>query len=191
MAKPRKKYNPMKLMRLKTHKFQMHWEVEDARRIIELHHLLGGVDPQESTHTPTTVWTAAHKGDLALALKTRTIQSEQSFHILSRVHAVEETTGETVDCEIEVATPDRLEFWQFLGDEEADIYIQDGPFKTKWLGFNGELEKYLASVGEGKNFVVKSNHCVLTCFSTFKSFADERRFKEIKLNLGLGVGVDG
>ncbi|ENU67946.1 TPA: hypothetical protein LUJ82_000825 [Acinetobacter baumannii] len=191
MAKPRKKYNPMKLVPKKIHKFQMHWEVEEARRIIEIHHLLGGVDPQESTHTPLEIWMNAHHGDLALALKTRAIESEQSFHIFSRVHAVEETTGETVDCEIELATPDRMEFWQFLGDEEAELYVQDGPFKKKWLGFNGELEKYLNSVGEGKTFVVKTNHCVLTCFSAFKSFADEQKFKSKKLSLGIGVGVDG
>ena len=45
---------------------QMFWEVGEAKRIIEMHHLLNGVNPQESTHTPLEVWMRAHKGDLAL-----------------------------------------------------------------------------------------------------------------------------
>ena len=50
MKKRNKKYNPKQIVKQKVHKFQMTWEVNEAKRIIEMHHLLGGVDPQESTH---------------------------------------------------------------------------------------------------------------------------------------------
>lgn len=55
MKKRNKKYNPKQIVKQKVHKFQMTWEVNEAKRIIEMHHLLGGVDPQESTHTPLEV----------------------------------------------------------------------------------------------------------------------------------------
>ena len=47
MKKRNKKYNPKQIVKQKVHKFQMTWEVNEAKRIIEMHHLLGGVDPQE------------------------------------------------------------------------------------------------------------------------------------------------
>lgn len=191
MKKRNKKYNGKQVVKQKVHKFQMTWEVNEAKNIIELHHLLNGVDPQESTHTPLKVWMKAHKGDLALALKTQTIPAEQSFHIVSRIHAVNDKTGETVDCEFQLATDTVMHLWQFLGDIESDIYVNDGGFKKKWLGFNHELEAYLKEVGNGE-FVVKTNHCCLTCFSTFKSFRHEMEFKSIKLmNPEFGLGVEG
>ena len=188
MKKRNKKYNPKQIVKQKVHKFQMTWEVNEAKRIIEMHHLLGGVDPQESTHTPLEVWMNAHKGDLALALKTQTIPPEQSFHIVSRIHAVNKETGEEVDVDFQLATATTMHLWQFLGDVDSDIYVEDGGFKKKWLGFNSELEKYLESI-EG-DFEIKTNHCCLTCFSTFASFRHEMEFKARKLMLmGQGLGV--
>ena len=188
MKKRNKKYNPKQIVKQKVHKFQMTWEVNEAKRIIEMHHLLGGVDPQESTHTPLEVWMNAHKGDLALALKTQTIPPEQSFHIVSRIHAVNKETGEEVDVDFQLATATTMHLWQFLGDVDSGIYVEDGGFKKKWLGFNSELEKYLESI-EG-DFEIETNHCCLTCFSTFASFRHEMEFKARKLMLmGQGLGV--
>lgn len=188
MTKRNKKYNPKKIIKQKVHKFQMFWEVNEAKRIIELHHLMNGVDPQESTHTPLKVWMKAHKGDLALALKTQTIPAEQSYHIVSRIHAVNKETGESVDVEFQLATATTMHLWQFLGDEDADIYVYDGGFKKKWLGFNHELESYMNEIAKG--FEIVTNHCCLTCFSSFKSFRHEMEFKATKLvNPELGLGV--
>ncbi|WP_180008252.1 hypothetical protein [Acinetobacter sp. YH12238] len=185
MKKRNKKYNPNQIIQQKVHKFQMTWEVNEAKRIIEMHHLLGGVDPQESEHTPLEVWMNAHKGDLALALKTQTIPPEQSFHIVSRIHAVNKETGEAVDVEFQLATATIMHLWQFLGDEDSDIYVEDG---KKWLGFNSELEEYLESI-EG-DFEVVTNHCCLTCFSSFISARHQMKFKAHKLMLmGQGLGV--
>ena len=189
-VKRNKKYNPMQVVKLKVHKFQMTWEVNEAKRIIEMHHLLNGVNPQESTHTPLNVWMSAHKGDLALALKIRAIPTEQSFHIVSRIHAVNKESGESVDVEFQLATATVMDFWQFLGNEDSDIYVEDGGFKRKWLGFNHELEKYLDEI-EG-DFEIVTNHCCLTCFTSFKSFRHEMEFKSVKLvngNFGLGVAA--
>lgn len=187
-VKRNKKYNPMQVVKLKAHKFQMTWEVNEAKRTIEMHHLLNGVNPQESTHTPLNVWMSAYKGDLALALKIQAIPLEQSFHIVSRIHAVNKESGESVDVEFQLATATIMHFWQFLGDEDSDIYVEDGGFKRKWLGFNHELEKYLDEI-EG-DFEIVTNHCCLTCFTSFKSFRHEMEFKSVKLvngNFGLGV----
>lgn len=187
MKKRNKKYNPKQIVMQKAHKLQMTWEVNEAKSIIELHHLMNGVNPQESTHTPLKVWMNAHKGDLALALKTQTISAEQSFHIVSRVHAVNKETGESVDVEFQLATATCMHLWQFLGDEDSDIYVEDGGFKKKWLGFNHELEKYLSEI-EGE-FEIVTNHCCLTCFSSFRSFRHEMEFKSVKLSNGYGLGV--
>ena len=188
MKKRTKKYNGKQIVKQKVHKFQMTWEVNEAKRIIEMHHLLNGVNPQESTHTPLKVWMKAHKGDLALGLKTQTIPEEQSFHIVSRIHAVNKETGEAVDIEYQLATETVMHLWQFLGDEDSEIYVNDGGFKKKWLGFNHELEKYLEEI-EG-DYEVVTNHCCLTCFSSFKSFQHEVQFKSIKLmNPEYGLGV--
>ena len=185
--KRNKKYNPNKIIKQKVHKFQMSWEVNEAKRIIEMHHLLNGVNPQESTHTPLEVWMRAHKGDLALGLKTQTIPAEQSFHIVSKIHAVNPRTGEAVDVEFQLATPQTMHLWQFLGDVDSDLYIEESGIKTKWLGFNSELEKYLEEI-EGE-FEIVTNHCCLTCFSSFKSFRHEVEFKSIKLMNQYGLGV--
>lgn len=175
----------MQVIKQKVRKFQMFWEVSEAKQIIELHHLLNGVDPQESTHTPLKVWMNAHKGDLALALKTQTIPPEQSFHIVSKVHALNKETGETVDVEFQLATPETMHLWEFLGDVESNVYIEEAGIKTKWLGFNHALEKYLNSIYG--DYEIVTNHCCLTCFSTFKSFAHEREFKSIKMVNGYGL----
>ena len=188
MQKRKKKYNGKQIIKQKVHKFQMAWEVNEAKRIIEMHHLLNGVNPQESTHTPLKVWMRAHKGDLALALKTQTIPAEQSFHIVSRVHAVNKETGEAVDVEYELATPSAMDMWQFLGGDDSDVYIEDAGFKKKWLGFNHEFEKYLNDIGG--DYEIVTNHCCLTCFSSFKSFQHEIQFKSVKLmNREYGLGV--
>ena len=177
----KKKYNGKQIVKQKVHKMQMSWEVGEASRIIEMHHLLDGVNPKESTHTPLNVWMKAHKGDLALGLKTQTIPAEQSFHIVSRVHAVHPDTGDAVDLEYQLATPNIMHLWQFLGDVESEY--------EDWKGFNHELDKYLAEVALG--FEVITNHCCLTCFTSFKSFAHERQFKAVKLmNSGLGLGIN-
>lgn len=188
MQKRKKKYNGKQIIKQKVHKFQMTWEVNEAKSIIEMHHLLDGVSPQESTHTPLKVWMRAHNGDLALGLKTQTIPAEQSFHIVSRIHAVNKETGESVDVEYQLACPQPMHLWQFLGDEESDIYVEDGGFKKKWFGFNHELEKYLDDI-EG-DYEIVTNHCCLTCFSSFKSFQHEIQFKSVKLmNREYGLGV--
>lgn len=189
MKKPRnKKYNGKQTIKQKVHKMQMFWEVDEAKRIIEMHHLLNGVNPQESTHTPLEVWMRAHKGDLALGLKTQTIPAEQSFHIVSKIHAVDNETGASIDVEFQLATPETMHLWEFLGDVDSDIYVNDGGFKKKWLGFNHELEKYLESI-EG-DYVIKENNCCLTCFTSFKSFAHQRQFEAVKLmNREYGLGV--
>ena len=186
--KPKRKYNPKQIIKQKVHKFQMLWEVNEAKRIIEMHHLLNGVDPQQSTFTPLKVWMRAHKGDLALALKTQTIPCEQSFHIASKVELLT-ATGETVVCDFQLATPQTMHLWQFLGDVDSDLYIEESGIKMKWLGFEHELNKYLKSIA-GENHEVITNHCCLTCFSSFKSFRHEIEFKSIKLtNLEYGLGV--
>lgn len=100
---------------------------------------------------------------------------------MSRVHAVHPDTGEAVDLEYQLATPNIMHLWEFLGDAESDY--------EDWHGFNHELEKYLAEVALG--FEVITNHCCLTCFTSFKSFAHERQFKAVKLmNSGLGLGIN-
>lgn len=185
--KRNKKYDPKQIVKQKVHKLQMSWEANDANRVIEIHHLLGGVNTTKEVVTPLTVWMNAYKGDLALALKTETISSDQSFHIVSRVHAIDEVTGETSDYEIQVASPAHLELWEFLGDEDAEIYLANG---EQWLGFHGELYAYLEKVSEGKQLRLLTNHCCLTCFTSFKSFAHEREFKSTKMLKGYGVGID-
>ena len=184
--KRNKKYNPKQIIKQKVHKMQMFWEVGEAKRIIEMHHLLNGVDPQQSTFTPLKIWMRAHKGDLALALKTQTIPCEQSFHIASKVELLT-SAGETVVCDFQLATPQTMHLWQFLGDVDSDLYIEESGIKTKWLGFNSELEKYLEEI-EGE-FEIVTNHCCLTCFSSFKSFRHEVEFKSIKLMNQYGLGV--
>ena len=191
-AKRNKKYNPMQIVKQKVHKFQMVWEEKEATRIIELHHLMGGTLADESTHTPFAVWVKAHRGDLSIALKTETIPAEQSFHIVSRIHAVNKKTGEAVDCEYQLATATIMHLWDFLGsdpDNRLPIYVEEKGVKTKWRGFEHKLKKYLDSVA-GDDFEVITNHCCLTCFSTFKSFRHEMEFKAAKLiNPGNGLGV--
>ena len=177
----KKKYNGKKIIKQKVHKMQMYWEVGEASRIIELHHLTGGSPTTDISHTPLNVWMKAHKGDLALGLKTQTIPAEQSFHIVSRVHAVHPDAGVSVDLEYQLATPNIMHLWEFLGDAESGY--------EDWHGFNHELEKYLAEVALG--FEIITNHCCLTCFTSFKSFAHERQFKAVKLmNSGLGLGIN-
>lgn len=192
MSKPKKrnkKYNPNQLVKQKVHTFQMSWEMNEAKRIIELHHLMRGVDPQESTHTPLDVWMKAHKGDLALALKTRTIPAEQSYHIASSVVMTDNVTGAEIKADFQLATPNTMHLWQFLGDSDSDLYIMDSGLKVKWLGFNDQLEKYLKDICPN-GYTIKTNHCCLTCLSTFKSFMHEVEFKSIKLaRSGLGLGM--
>ena len=187
-APRKKKYNGSQVIKQKVHKMQMFWEVGEAKRIIEMHHLLNGVNPQESTHTPLDVWMRAHKGDLALGLKTQTIPAEQSFHIVSKIHAVNPESGNLIDVEFQLASPETMHLWEFLGDVDSDIYVNDGGFKKKWLGFNNELEKYLDSI-DG-DYTINTNHCCLTCFTSFKSFAHQRQFEAVKLmNREYGLGL--
>lgn len=192
MKKRNKKYNPKQIIQQKVHKFQMFWEEKGATRTIELHHLLGGVTDLESAVTPMNVWLNVHKGDLSIALKTSTIPAEQSFHIVSKIHAVNKATGEAFDCEFQLATPHVMHLWDFLGsdpDGREPIYIEDKGVKTRWRGFEHELKKYMDEVA-GDDFKVVTNHCCLTCFSTFKSFGHEMKFKAAKLmNPGNGLGV--
>ncbi|MBU3121360.1 hypothetical protein KPE71_13970 [Acinetobacter soli] len=194
MKKPRnKKYNPRQIRLQKVHKFQMFWETNEAKRIIELHHLLKGESCDEETFSPLNVWMKAHKGDLALALKSQTIPAKQSFHIVCRVHAVQDQTGEIVDTEFQLACPQLMTLMEFLSGQshEGDIYVMDGGFKKRWEGFDEELVKYLNDVGD-QTYHIKTIHCCLTCFSTFKSFQHELEFKTLKLmnpEYGLGTPV--
>ncbi len=192
MKKRNKKYNPKQIIQQKVHKFQMFWEEKEATRTIELHHLMNGTMVDQSTHTPFEVWVKAHKGDLSIALKTETIPPEQSYHLVSRIHAVNKETGQTIDCEFQLATASVMHLWDFLGSDvenRAPIYVEDKGIKTLWKGFEHELKEYLNSIG-GDEYEVVTNHCCLTCFSTFKSFRHEMEFKAAKLiHPGNGLGV--
>ena len=186
--KPRKKkYNGQQFIKQKVHKFQMFWEVLEAERIIDLHHLLNGSDVDDETFTPVDVWMKAHKGDLALALKSHSIPPLQSFHIVSKIHAFHPETGEEFNGEFQLATATPMQILDFLDCKSENIYVDDGGFSKKWKGFENELLKFMTSTAPG--FEIKTNHCCLTCFSTFKTFAHEREFKALKLIHGLGLGV--
>lgn len=193
--KRNKKYNPKQIIKLKEHRFQMFWEVNEATNLIEMHHLLGGKTLQDEGSTPTKIWMNAHKGDLALALKMASIDSKQLFHCKSVVHARSETTGHEITCEFERTAPQKMTFREFLDDlgkdappEKKIYFIEDG-FKKLWRGYDYYLEKYLESVGDDEYKVV-TNHCVATCHSPFISFEAERDFKARKIVYRCGLGKD-
>lgn len=195
MTKKRnKKYNPNKLIRPKVHKLQMTVETQEKDRRVSLWRLLNG--KTEHDLIPMDMFMDLHQGDLAIALRKRLIPEKQSFHIQCKIHARNKDTGETVDIDYELASPDCMTIWQFLEGEDdhypdESIYVTHGNgLRTKWEGFNVMLEKYLDTVGDD-DYKMISNHCTITCFTACNSFADEAELKAIKIaNLrGLGVGT--
>ncbi len=186
MKKRNKKYNPNKPAINPVRKFQLIGEAQEENRMLELWQLMNGKTENDAPEIGHLL--KFTKGDLVIAMRKNLIDEQQSFHIVSRIHAVNKETGEEVDVDFQLATATTMHLWQFLGDVDSDIYVEDGGFKKKWLGFNSKLEKYLESI-EG-DFEVVTNHCCLTRFSTFKSFRHEMEFKAHKLMLvGQGLGV--
>lgn len=192
-AKRNKKYNPNKQIRPKVHKLQMTWETQEKERRKELWRLMNGKD--EYALIPMDMYLDLYHGDLAIAIRKRLIPEKQSFHVQCKIHARNDETGETVDIDYEVASPALMTIWQFLEGEDEEypdevFYVSHGDgLKTRWEGFNKELERYLDSVGDD-DYRMITNYCTLTCFTACSSFAAERELKAIKLFhlRGLGVG---
>ena len=202
MAKVRKKYNGKKVVKLKERKFQMFWEVNEAQRTINMHHDLGDGDSNTATHTPVKIWTNAYEGDLSLALKLRVIAQEQSFHIHSRVTAKHLVTGELITCDYEMAMPEKMDIWRFLGeplrDSEGNVIPYKDPINmidedgelVEWQGFENGLIEFLETIGgDEDDFEVVTNHCILTCYAPFLNFEAERKFMAHKIGLGIGIGM--
>lgn len=180
-------------MRLKTHRFQMSWEVNEASNIISLHHLMVGEDLK--VHTPTDIWMNAHKGDLALALKMGVIPEKQLFHCVSHVVARNDETGEEITCQFEKTAPEKMTFRQFLDDFSNDpeaerFHITEDGFKKLWRGYDFYLERYLQTVGGSDDYTLVTNHCTATCHTAFLTYQDERNFKIRKITKGYGLGKD-
>lgn len=182
MKKPRKKkLKPAK--KLQVHKLTMTWEVQDKDRRVQLWRLANGKGDHDLI--PMNMFVEIHQGDLGIALRKHLIPELQSFHIHCKIHARNDVTGETVDVDYELNIPERMTAWQFIegyDDSHPDeaIYVSQGHgLKTKWHGFNTELEKYLETVGDD-DYKIVTNHCTLTCYSAFKSFADEAMFRAVK-----------
>ena len=176
-----KKYDPNKPVFSKPRLMQMTWEVNEMHRHFDLYKLFNGIESDKAV--PLSVWFDVHRGDLALALKLHLIPEQQSFHIVSKVNAVCEATGVELNTVFELAIPERMTFAQFLNIEGSEpIYINRGHgLKTKWEGFDHELETYLTEIDTDDHYVVKTNHVTLTCITGFKSLAFERAFIGQKL----------
>ena len=169
--------------KLKTHKLQMFWEVQEKARRVELWRLLN--DKGEHDLIPMDMFRDIYTGDLAVCLRKHLIPPKQVFHIECEIIARNDETGEEVKVEYTSSLRQQVTLWQFLegsDDHYPDevIYKDNGSgIKTRWNGFNAELEDYLATVGDD-DYVAQTNHCILTCHTTFKSFADERDFYKLK-----------
>lgn len=198
IKKRNKKYNGNAIRIQKTHLMQMSWEEVSVQLSNDMYCLNHGVNEDNPQPTPLNIWLSSHKGDLAIALKTKTIPPMLSFHAVSRIHAVNNSTGEEFKCDYQLATPQLMTIWDFLGvdiESRSPIYIEEKGIKTRWKGFYAELNKYFEDAiadngGNPDDFEIKTNHIVMTTLTSFKSFAHERHFKSVKLvNLGNGLGV--
>lgn len=179
-AKRVKKYTPNKPMSSKPRLMQMTWEVNEMHRRFDLYKLLNNTTDRK---IPLDVWFDVHQGDLAIALKLHLVPDQQSFHIVSKVHAVCDETGSELNAVYELAVPELMTFEQFLNIEGSEpVYIDRGDgLKTRWEGFDYELENYLKGIGGSDDYKVKTNHVTLTCITGFKSFHFEQAFMGHKL----------
>lgn len=193
MKKKRNKaYNPNKS--LKVHKLTMHWEAQEKDRRVALWRWSNGYGDHDLISM--SMFLDIHKGDLGIALRKHLIPEKQCFHILCQIHARNDDSGETVDVEYELSIPERMTLWQFLDSYDErypdDVfYISHGHgLKTKWEGFNVEIERYLETVGDD-DFKMITNHCTLTCHSACNNLADEAELRAIKMvhlkQLGVGA----
>lgn len=168
--------------------FTMAWEVNEANRLIDLHHLLAGTyfdengEPNESIDSPMHVYCNAYKGDFPIASKAGLIPDENCYHVRSRVHAVNSKTGEHLFCDYQMLCNTPLTIVEFMFGESAEnnsLYVEESGLKTRWKGYYPALEEYLDSFSD--DFDLKTNHCELTCKAAFYSFQHEKVFKSLKL----------
>ena len=161
MSKPKKKrdkkYNPWQLKKLKVYKLQMRGEATEENRMVSMWQILNN-KPSDAA-PPMDLFLKLSKGDLAIALRKDLIPQNQSYHIKTNVHAVNDATGEAVDVEYELATPEKMTCKQFLNGPDLDngdepIYVKENGIKVRWEGLNKKLRKYLDEIA-GDDFEVK------------------------------------
>ena len=168
--------------------FNMSWEVNEANRLIDLHHLLAGTffdedgNENENINSPMHVYCNAYKGDFSIASKAGLIPDENCYHVRSRVHAVNSKTGENLFCDYRILCNTPLTIIEFMFGESTEnntIYIEESGITTRWKGFYPLLEEYLKSFSD--DFDLKTNHCELTCKTAFFSYQHENVFKSLQL----------
>lgn len=176
--------------KLKTYKLQMSWEVQEKARRVELWRLLNNKADHELI--PMEMFREIYTGDLAVCLRKHLVPIKQVFHVDCNIHARNNDTGEEVHVEYSTTLRQKVTLWQFLeghDDHYPDevIYKDHGDgIKTRWKGFNAELEDYLETIGDD-DYVLQTNHCTLTCHTTFKSFAHEQEFYKLKGISGINL----
>lgn len=169
--------------------FTMTWEVNTANAILEKYHKGNGTfydengEEVEVQDTPIHIYCSAYQGDYSLASKAGLIHDESSFYIKSNVHAVNKSTGETLDCEYKILCYDRLTLLEFLSGESSDngeiIVKEKDKEETTWRGFFTLLEEYLAEFSN--EFELVTNHCELICKNSFLSAYHAKVFESLKL----------
>lgn len=195
MSKPKRKkaYNPNKLKQRKIHTLVMHWESQEKARRVDLWRMLNNKENHEII--PFSMYLEMFEGDLAIAIRKSLIPEKQTFSIHCDIHAVNDQSGEAVDIAYDTTIDQPMTIWQFLeGEDERwpdeKIYYMQNGLKVRWQGFNIELERYLATVGDD-DYQMVTNHCTLTCRTAFNNLEDEIFLRSVKLThlRGLGVGL--
>lgn len=172
----------------KPRNFKMNWEVNDANLTMDLHHLLTGTYFDEygnqikELHTPLAIYCNAYKGSFAIAYKSALIKYRNKFTMKSKVTAINEKTGQKLITYMEMYCDEEMSLLEFLYAESAEghtFYIEESGIKTRWNGFFPELEKFLHSFGDDYELI--TNHCELTCTSSFYTNEHERVYRALEL----------
>lgn len=152
----------------------MSWEAVEANQMIELSRLL----PEDTmvADANTIVWLNQYSGFLALALRLGVLDHSQQFSIHSVAKVKNLDTGETGDIITEVMSHDAIPLKVFFNTEKTGVeehYItQHG---EDWLGFEPIIEAHVREVVP--NFLVVSNHCVMSCPVIFTNLVSMLQFE--------------
>lgn len=168
--------------------FKMKWEVNDANRMMDLHHLLFGTYfdengyPKEDLITQLAIYCNSYKGSLAIAMKAELIPYRHKFTMKSKVTIKNIKTGIHEYIHLEMVCHDELSILEFLEAESVDgytYYIEEAGIKKRWIGFMPELKKILDDFGD--EYEALTNHCELSCVSAFYTYEHARAFKALEL----------
>lgn len=174
-----------KFENVKPHHLQMTWNIFDSARAVEMYCLMNDLEMSDYPLLPLDALQTIYKGDLIVAIIKNLIEPFQKYKLAIKGKACK-IDDPSVVIDVPVFTADfkdeAISYSVLVAGTKAGKYKfkRDGVFTTHWEGLTSEYNRFFES-HTSEEYKLCDAEAVLSCTTQFKSWIEEKTFKESRI----------